>query len=132
VSNDNHEQERVVIEASILAVTLLFIVAGLKGITEDASTMSLLSCVAGLFIAAAIFATANMFLPASLVGVSTEFGLFIGVLGGLALTLFGIGLYEAGVFPLRGSMAVAITLAIVVGFAARRAYQRLYRFYHPH
>jgi hypothetical protein len=61
MSAEDHERERIIIESSILAVTLLFLIAALRGVTVDATAVAILSLVSAYFAIASIFATLDMF-----------------------------------------------------------------------
>jgi len=107
----NHERERIVIESSILAATLLFIVAGIRGLMEDASVLWALSLVGALFITGAVMGAMIMFFEVPVPLSALEIGFFIGGLVGLLAILFGIA--QAGVTPLYVSMTGAVLFAIV-------------------
>lgn len=113
----DYKRERIVIESSILAATLLLVVAGIKGSTENAISLGEIS-VAGLcFISAAIIATCLVFLeldPRSSRLSYLEFGLFIGALGGVGYILAELAWTSLGIVGLIGElMALLVACAIV-------------------
>jgi hypothetical protein len=113
----DYGRERVVIESSILASTLLFVVAGIKGTTENAISLGEISIAGLCFIGAAISATSLVFLeldPRNSRLSYLEFALFAGALGGVGYVLAELAWTSLGIVGLIGElMALLVACAIV-------------------
>jgi hypothetical protein len=112
--DDRHERERIVIESSIVAVTLLFIVAGIREVTGEPTATYALSMVGVFFVLAAIIGTLIMFLPRPILLplIAIEFASFVGGLAGLLTILCGIAYHEVGA-PLDIWMNAAVFVSLV-------------------
>jgi len=113
--SENHERERIIIESSILVVTLLFVISGIRDIacwSVSRYTLYTLSLVGAWFVFAAFIATLIMFLPSNraiLPAASFQLGLFMGGLAGLIVILFGIASFELG-----GNLDLSMLSALVI------------------
>jgi len=118
MADDRHERERIVIESSIVAVTLLFIVAGIREVTGEPLATYALSMVGACFIIAAIHGALIMFLPPGSPPVlfASEFGFFMGGLAGLCIILLGISAHAIG-GTLDVWMLTAVSISVVVAVA---------------